>query len=127
MTAIPFAAISPDSFENLTQDQPVPDSALYMCKLMIKMTIIKHAPWDLKYLGYDLPGRLNESVKYGGDGDLSYFNWSDLAFTIRSKTILLSPPAAKSASSISTLRARMSRMSMTRTSTSLNQARTGMS
>ena len=75
-----LAAISPDSFENLTQDQPVPDSALYMCKLMIKMTIIKHAPWDLKYLGYDLPGRLNESVKYGGDGDLSYFNWSDLAF-----------------------------------------------
>jgi len=44
------------------------------------MTIIKHAPWDLKCLGYDLPGRLNESVKYGGDGDLSYFNWSDLAF-----------------------------------------------
>ena len=40
-----LAAISPDSFENLTQDQPVPDSALYMCKLMIKMTIIKHAPW----------------------------------------------------------------------------------
>ena len=101
----------------------MPDSALYMCKLMIKMTIIKHAPWDLKYLGYDLPGRLNESVKYGGDDGLSYFNW----FTIRSKTILLSPPAAKSASSISTLRARMSRMSMTRTSTSLNQARTGTS
>ena len=111
-----LAAISPDSFENLTQDQPVPDSALYMCKLMIKMTIIKHAPWDLKYLGYDLPGRLNESVKYGGDGDLSYFNWSDLAFY---NTLKNDSPI--------TLRARMSRMSMTRTSTSLNPARTGMS
>ena len=75
-----LSTIDPDSFENLTLDQPVPDSALYMCKLMIKMTIIKHAPWDLKYLGYDLPGRLNESIKYGGDDGRSYFDWSDLSF-----------------------------------------------
>ena len=75
-----LAAIDPDSFENLSQDQPEPDSALYMCKLLIKMTIIKHAPWDLKYLGYDLPGRLNESIKYGGDDGLNYFDWSDLSF-----------------------------------------------
>ena len=48
MTAYSLVAIDPDSFENLTQDQPVPDFPRCMCKLAIKMTIIK-PPWDLKY------------------------------------------------------------------------------
>lgn len=42
-----LAAISPDSFENLTQDQPVPDSALYMCKLMIKISLDRQ-PVDIQ-------------------------------------------------------------------------------
>lgn len=75
-----LAVLNEGSFDNLTTDRPVPGSTLHMCKLVVKMAIIKHAPWDLKYLGYDLPGRLSEAVKHGGEDGREYFNISNLVF-----------------------------------------------
>ena len=75
-----LAALDVGSFENLTTDRPVPSSTFHMCKLVVKMAIIKHAPWDLKYLGYDLPGRLSEGEKHGGEDGKEYFDISNLVF-----------------------------------------------
>ena len=75
-----LAALDEGSFENLTTDRPVPSSTFHMCKLVVKMAIIKHAPWDLKYLGYDLPGRLSEGEKHGGEDGKEYFDISNLVF-----------------------------------------------
>ena len=74
-----LASISCEDYPNLTADQPVFGSLAHSCKLVFKMMLIKHAPWDLKFLGYDLPGRLREQVRYGGN-DGKYFDWSDLLF-----------------------------------------------
>ncbi len=74
-----LAAADAEEFSNLTKDQPQFGSLSHSCKLVIKMMLIKHAPWDLKFLGYDLPGRLREHVSYGG-GAGKYYDWSDLLF-----------------------------------------------
>ena len=74
-----LASVSEGQFANLSTDQPTFGSLGHSCKLVLKMMLIKHAPWDLKFLGYDLPGRLREHVVYGGEG-AQYFNWSDLLF-----------------------------------------------
>ncbi len=74
-----LASAAVEDYPNLTDDQPVFGSLAHSCKLVVKMMLIKHAPWDLKFLGYDLPGRLREHVVYGGDG-ANYFDWSDLLF-----------------------------------------------
>lgn len=72
-------------FDNMTADQPVVGSNAFMGKLMLKMTIIKYAPWDLKSYGYDLFGRLNEHKVYGGEDGLNYFDWTNLNFYKRIK------------------------------------------
>lgn len=74
-----LASADVEDFPNLTADQPVFGSLSHSCKIVLKMMLIKHAPWDLKYLGYDLPGRLREHVVYGGGG-ARYYDWSDLLF-----------------------------------------------
>ena len=75
-----LATADKTAYPNLTDDQPAFGSLTHSCKIVIKMMLIKHAPWDLKYLGYDLPGRLREHVAYGGGGDARYYDWSDLVF-----------------------------------------------
>ena len=72
------ASVKAGEFENLTLDQPRFASFGFPCKLIIKMALVKHAPWDLKRFGYDLPGRLNEGIAF--DGDAAYYDWSDLRF-----------------------------------------------
>ena len=74
-----LASVEEGDFANLSADQPTFGSLGHSCKLVLKMMLIKHAPWDLKFLGYDLPGRLREHVVYGGGG-AQYFDWSDLLF-----------------------------------------------
>ena len=74
-----LASVDAEDFQNLTTDQPEFGSLAHSCKLVLKMMLVKHAPWDLKFLGYDLPGRLREHVVYGGGG-AKYFDWSDLLF-----------------------------------------------
>lgn len=74
------ASVKVGDFENLTMDQPGFGSFGFPCKLLIKMALVKHAPWDLKFLGYDLPGRLNEEMVFAGDGEMAYYDWSDLSF-----------------------------------------------
>ena len=88
-----LASVSAEDYPNLTKDQPVFGSLAHSCKLVIKMTLIKHAPWDLKFLGYDLPGRLREHVVYGGGG-ANYFDWSDLLFyqSLQAENPLISMP-----------------------------------
>ena len=81
-TGDPYMKVSvhEGDFENLMMDQPGFGSLAFPCKLLIKMAIIKHAPWDLKFLGYDLPGRLTEGMVFDGDDGRSYYDWSDLTF-----------------------------------------------
>lgn len=67
-------------FDNMTADRPVVGSQLFMAKLVVKMAVIKYAPWDLKFFGYDLFGRLNEHKVYGGEEGLNYFDWTNLSF-----------------------------------------------
>ena len=75
-----MAAAHQGQFENLTVDQPAFSGLLPTAKILVKMALVKHAPWDLKRFGYDLPGRLNEAMAFGGEGDAAYFDWSDLSF-----------------------------------------------
>lgn len=74
------AAAAEGQFENLTADRPQFDSPLSAVKVLIKMALIKHAPWDLKRLGYDLPNRLTEFMAYEGEHGEGYYDWSDLLF-----------------------------------------------
>ncbi len=67
-------------FVNLLPDAQNIGSKTFAAKLLIKMSLIKYAPWDLKFLGYDLYGRLNESRVYDGDEGLNYFNDSNVSY-----------------------------------------------
>ncbi len=73
-----------ESFEgryvNMLEDAPAIGSQSFACKLLLKMGIIKYAPWDLKFLGYDLYGRLTENRVYKGEDGVNYFSDSDRAF-----------------------------------------------
>lgn len=71
--------------DNMLTDTPAVSSNAFMCKLLVKMTAIKYAPWDLKRLGYDLLGRLPECRVYKGEGDYAYFDWSNRKFFNRFK------------------------------------------
>ena len=53
---------------------------MFMAKLLLKMSIIKYAPWDLKFYGYDLFGRLNEHKVYNGEEGVEYFDWTNISF-----------------------------------------------
>jgi len=67
-------------YVNMLEDDPAIGSQLFACKLLLKMGIIKYAPWDLKYLGYDLYGRLTENRVYNGEAGVEYFSDSNRAF-----------------------------------------------
>lgn len=67
-------------FENMTPDRPVFQDFLSAAKILGKMAIVKHAPWDLKRFAYDLPYRLSELRRYSGEEGVSYYNWSDQVF-----------------------------------------------
>lgn len=75
-----MASVREGQFENLSVDQPAFAGVLPASKILIKMAIVKHAPWDLKRFGYDLPARLNEAMAFGGEGGAAYYDWSDLRF-----------------------------------------------
>ena len=75
-----LAGLEAEPYENLSTDQPAFGSLAHSCKLMIKMALIKHAPWDLKFLGYDLPGRLQSHIVYQGGEGAAYFNCDNLIF-----------------------------------------------
>ena len=74
------ASVREGQFENLSMDQPAFAGVLPASKILIKMAIVKHAPWDLKRFGYDLPFRLTEAMRYSGQEGVSYYNWSDPVF-----------------------------------------------
>ena len=67
-------------FENLSVDRPTFSGVLPASKILIKMALVKHAPWDLKRLGYDLPSQLSGAMAFDGEGDAAYYDWSDLSF-----------------------------------------------
>ena len=75
-----MSAVEAGQFENLTPDQPAFRSFGSAAKILVKMTLVKHAPWDLKRFGYDLPFRLTEAMRYSGQEGVSYYNWSDPVF-----------------------------------------------
>ena len=75
-----MASVSIGQFENLTPDQPTFSSTVSAAKILGKMAIVKHAPWDLKRYAYDLPYRLSELTRYNGEEGVSYYNWSDRIF-----------------------------------------------
>ena len=81
-----MVSVREGQFENLSVDRPVFSGFLPAAKLLVKMALVKHAPWDLKRFGYDLPGRLNEAMAFGGEDGTAYYDWSDLAFYKRLRT-----------------------------------------
>ena len=74
------ASAKAGQFENLTPDQPSFSSFTDAAKILGKMAMVKHAPWDLKRFAYDLPYRLTELTRYKGADGVNYYNWSDLIF-----------------------------------------------
>ena len=74
------ASAKAGQFENLTPDQPSFSSFTDAAKILGKMAMVKHAPWDLKRFAYDLPYRLTELTRYKGAKGVNYYNWSDLIF-----------------------------------------------
>lgn len=84
-TTMLMDGVEPERFSNLTTEQPGLRSKGFMAKLMLKMTAVKYAPWDLKFFGYDLLGRQNENKVYGGDDGCEYFDWTNISFYGRIK------------------------------------------
>ena len=84
-TTLLLDGIPAERFANLTTAQPGVRSQSFMAKLMLKMTAVKYAPWDLKFFGYDLLGRQNENKAYGGDDGCEYFDWTNVGFYSRIK------------------------------------------
>lgn len=84
-TGFLMEGVPAERFANLTDAQPGLRSGAFMAKLMLKMSAVKYAPWDLKFFGYDLLGRQNENKVYGGDDGCEYFDWTNVAFYGRIK------------------------------------------
>ncbi len=88
------ASVEAGQFENLTPDQPSFSSFQDAAKILGKMAMVKHAPWDLKRFAYDLPHRLTELMRYDGEEGVAYYDWSDLVFyrAVRDRNPIVTVP-----------------------------------
>ncbi|MBQ9687082.1 MAG: hypothetical protein IJV41_11160 [Oscillospiraceae bacterium] len=70
-------------FENMRPDDPVIGSKKEMAVMVVRMALVKYAPWDLKRPGYNLQRRLQTFREFRQGGDLGYYDWSNEGFYSR--------------------------------------------
>ena len=81
--------LSKDTFdgriENLVDDDPKPASHKDMAVMMLRMGMVKFAPWDLKIKGYRLQDNLL-TLRVFGSSDSTYYDYSNEVFYDRVKS-----------------------------------------
>ncbi len=67
-------------FENMRRDAPAIGSKKEMAVMMIRMALVKFAPWDLKRPGFNLQSKLPTFRAFQNGLDYRYYDWDNYLF-----------------------------------------------
>ncbi len=70
-------------FENMREDDPVVASDKGMTAMMVRMALVKFAPWDLKRPGFNLQSKLADLRAFRGGVGYGYYDWGNALFYSR--------------------------------------------